>query len=1182
MPVSSDQISQMIYAQQMALSGQGAFAQGGPMAASAFGAMSPAAPWAVPMYNAPHAAAPYGENMAMRMASFGSNVVAPTAMAGMSMAAGLGAFGKLGGLFDPFGAALGGARAGWALGGGGALGAGLGMMGAAGAALPGFLAYKAMDVYGSAFTGGMHEQAGVNQMLRSNFRFYGGQGAYGRGFSTGQMGQVGGVMSQFANRDLSTSMSELSSLTAQGAQMGMFSGVRDVQQFSQKFRQMISTLKTIQGELGGTLTEAMQFMRNANSVGVFRNLDQFASQVRTAQGVTGMSQQQIFQTAGQGAQLSMMMGGRGAQGARGAVRMATSLGSARDLGVINDEALSDATGATGAEGLAALTGQLMQHTARFSRRAMGRYSIFGLSNAAGTGLDSGMVNQMLSGGLSISELSRSAHRNVGRMGRARAINNEGLLRGSLLEEGGLAGQISIMRAAIGDRVLDQGDDMASLWMQRRMGMSRPQAEIMMSLMRNQSTIAQREVETRAGSRQETRMREELQSHRSLDAFTAHLTQSMQEAAGIPEVKDMGRKFMTRMTQVTERVMNHLLGIAESTMTAGDRSAVNRMKLGIATEADAMRIQRMGATAATERATQAYDPSGRGLLETGMSVGEGFKARGVRVLDQRGTEEAFRRMNLARAGRVTGVDAESLERLTGGGSAAADRAIAAAIGAGGANGDYSRIYGALRRQGITGNAADAYIARNGLTGIEGGPREESMLGRIGAATGLSELFSSTRQERAAEWIAGGGHLRRNLQNSLEGIRLTDRDAARLAAQGGGQIQGGSLMRLLNEGGMRAGQKITRVMMGGREVSTGEVARTRDALSAQQGLSEENVNTVLQSEDFRGLMDRINAAGGNQNAMMREIEAARRSALQNRGATSREQLAMLSQMEDSIRRTGRVDRAMMVGSAADRRAYEEAKMSARQRATFLENVGGGHMQWLANRYNAVGTGESNDWSGLQAAESEMQRGLAHLSGRDYNNAMASITERANATGATEETRDMARALQQQVGFMRGRYQRLSGEGRGGRRGALREAFSSLTGGLVQDVEVNGRRLGRDQIMSALGRGGAMAEEVRNQLYMQTGGLGMDRSQFDSLITRAAQSGGKMDQTLIRDIERAADSQKAQEARSKAMEAQQRARDPLAAQQVDLLRSISGGISTLVANAAGVQQSVPQTTGTGGMSQ
>lgn len=1129
--ISSFQAQQMFAQQNAMFSGQMAYAQQiGHQVNPGMGGPPPPAPFFGGGAAAYGMGAQYGERGAYRAASFGHNVAMPIASAGLGVAAGMGMMGSVGSaLFDPFGSALSMGARGWAMGGGGAMGASMGMMGAAAGALPGYLAYKAADVYGGAFMGGVQDQIGMNSMLRQNFRHYGGQGAFNRGFGQQQMGAIGGMMANTARGDLSTSLQELTQITAMGAQNGQFNGARDVQQFTQKFRQMLNTLKTIQSELGGTLTEAAEFMRNANQVGVFRNLDRFASQVRTTSAATNMSQQQVMGLAATGQQISMSMGGRGAQGARGALRVATSLGSALDSGVINNELLSEATGGLqGGEAIQALTGRLMQHTAQFSRRAMGRYSIFGLSNSQGTGLDAAAVDAMLSGGTSVGELSRSAHRNVRGMGRARAINNEGLLRGSLLEQGGLAGQIGRMRMAIGDRVLDQGDDMASLWMQRRMRMSRPEAELMTSLMRNQGTIAQNEAESRFGSRDQVRLSANLQNTRSLDAFTAQLGHSIQEGLGVPEVREAGRRFVTKMSQMSERVMNHLLGIAENNMTAGDRASVGRMGLGRSTAEDVSRISRMMTMG--ERGA-AYDPSRRGIFETGRSVQDMFAARGVRVTGEADSMAAFRAMEDARRGLLTGsADVRGYANLMEGGRGT-DRLADALLMARG-SGDPSRVYQMVRRMGGTANAADAYAASRGFSELSAAPDSSSMIGR--ARGSLADLFGSTSEERAASWIASGGSYGRSL--------------------------GRQEMRAYNAVGNARYQTALRHgrandVIGDTGITVSEARNTRNLRRGVSGLDEEQVTAVLGSDAFRSSMDRISGMGGNRESINRELSLMQDAAMRATGAEKTTQLAMIRQMRENVARTGSVGREFMRGSTVNAGARDELYRNVGDRASFLSSLGG---KWASvgsefkasfNARNASGSRSADAYRQAEANYSTLVQNISQMSAPERTAELSRLT--GLGQNMSEQDRERLSQLRQDISSRGGSNDRLMGRGRRGQRGAGEEAYTLLTAGSVSSVNVGGRDMNTQQIRRALMRGGSQAESVAEQIYQQTGGLGMSRNEYVHNLIGSAN--GRLDQATANRIMEVGTGAQATEARRSGLERQQRERDPIAAQQLDVLREI-----------------------------
>jgi hypothetical protein len=271
MVLLSSQVQQQIYAQQMMMAQMG---QQATQLSAQMGTMPGMMPQMGMLGATQHAAGGvYGEQMAMRTMNAGRTAMG---IGGL----GLGVAGAMTGLpLDPFSAALSVGRAGFRMGGmaGGIAGAAMG-------AAPFMMATQAAGVYGGAFAGGMNQQAQLNSTLRSNFQQHGGGGAFGRGFSQGQMGQIGSVVSGEMRNNPFTSSQELNSLIGQGANSGMFTAVRDVEQFSKRFREMLDGLKKIQNELGGSLSDAMAFTRGANQLGVYSTAgkQQFATEMRDA------------------------------------------------------------------------------------------------------------------------------------------------------------------------------------------------------------------------------------------------------------------------------------------------------------------------------------------------------------------------------------------------------------------------------------------------------------------------------------------------------------------------------------------------------------------------------------------------------------------------------------------------------------------------------------------------------------------------------------------------------------------------------------------------------------------------------------------------------------------------------------------------------------------------------------
>lgn len=1168
---SSSYISSLIGQQQAQFSGQLAYAQqlSYPLQAAAAYGGTPPPPPPPPMPPPPMSlmgamdyaggGAIYGEQLAARAAGMGR--------VGLGLAGAAGGMGMAMAGLDPFSVALSAGRAagGMSLGG---IGAGLGA--GALAALPMFAAGKMVDVYTGAFTGGMQEQTALNSVLRNNFNFFGGRGTMGRGFDQAQMGQIGMGISSIARNDIFTSVSELNQLVGGGAEAGMMTGVRDVTEFSNKFRKMLDTLKTVQRELGGTLTEALSFARQSKQLGIFSGAGQvnFAQEMRTAEATTGLNRDQLFQLSAQGAQMSRAVGGYGRQGAIGALRTAETLGAAVQSGVVNEELLSEATGGlTGAEALQAAVGNMMQRTARFSRRSMGRFSHFAMSNEAGTGLDPEMLARFQAGDLTVGEVSGRAHRNVNRMGRARAMRQEGVLRGAMLEEGGLSGQIGMMRLMLGDRAMDQGDDVTNLVLRRRFNMSGSEADLMTTLMRNQGNIATQESVDRSLSTRQQALTTDLRENRSMDAFMRHLGHAVQEHTGVAEVREMGRRFVTRLSSIAERAMNDLLGITENQLSGQDLRSIQMISRGRGTAEDIQRIESALAGGAQAGMTGA-DAFRRGALQTGMSVGEILQSRGVsgvRQMSEHQLQSAVLRAQQARRGVLTdSADLSAFEQLESRGDSVLGDVARARFMASGTMGG-SRNYYQFMQGGQNANAMDAFLVSRGMQpgGLEigagallsrGGGGFMGAMGNAAAgylqggwsgALGAFRDYYTTDSERAISELASGGATARALD------AMGARDMGDIGTAAGMFFRGE-----LTPESVR-GRDVTLRRADQLRTAFGNVARNPEALSA-----------IVQSEEGRRILGGIAGAEGPE-SFIRGMGAFERYAA---GLEDPEQQAAAGMLLERMRQE------QAGGSLSDElreqlRAATINPEQARQMRTELAAQGAGYSN-LAERLRGVG-GAGRLGSGFGRIGEMLGRG-------DVRKAQDEILSQqfafARLDTGSDEYREIVEAMGQQGetgrAFMQAGSQvrqvmrDLTGRGR---RGATQQAETGLgliTGGTFNQMEITaqegGRRLTAAQVQRLVRRGSAegasesdraMAQRIMNQLR---GGMS-DVTGADELIEqwRGSLQGG-IDEGEAESLFRGATGNAAlQKRQQEALRDRQRQQDPLSTERNDILKNILAAI-------------------------
>jgi hypothetical protein len=1126
----------------------------------------------------------YGEQVAGRLANTGRTMMG---MAGL----GLGVAGALTGMpLDPFSAAISGGRMGFAAAGmGGAVG------GAALAAAP-FMAASAMaSVYGGAFHGGMQAQAQTNSVLRSSFNFQGGQGAMGRGFSQQQMGQVGNLIQQEVGRMPFSSSQEMNQLIMQGSESGMFSAVRDVESFTKRFRSMLDGLRKIQKELGGTLSEALQFTRGAQQLGIFTSGGRasFASEMRDTMTATGMDQTQLFSLAATGSMLSRATGGVGRQGALGAVRTARMLGNAVQTGAINPELLSEATGGLqGEEAIQAFTARSMQMTDRFSRTARGRYSLFSLSNTEGTGLDAAALSRFRAGDISVGSVMRDAHTRVNRMGRARALNQEGHLRGAMMEEGGLSGQLGMLRLQLGDRALEGGDDLAQLVIQRRTGASQQESRLLTSLMRNQTQIMNTEDVNRVAGRRDVERQQEIRMNRSLESFMANLEHGLQDMTGVTSARNLGRSFLTKLSSSVERAMNNFLGIEGQALNQGEQSAMIRMGSGMATSRDRQRLAFLGSdTASTDSLKDLFRESTSHSILSAMGIhtpqtyGAMMDSRGVNLRTMGARERATaERARVAAAAGV--INPESVEDMTGMQNLGARdtsgviRQMHLAQMAGGRNGVYSAFAG------TSANAVDAYAYRHGF-GLQ--------------AADFTQGTTGPNRARAIAEATGGGALAGAILGGVAGSALGPIGTV------GGALIGGALggmglggLEFLNTPETRQDRALGFIARGGHAGREAVGAVTRQQLQGRHGgggIAKQNVSfeqmalakalekdidpqtirTVLEGETFKNAIRRLPGMSGR--AASQELTSLEQ-AVSNMKDPEQQRAAgvMVEQLRRNMKKNnGRIG-AEWSEALNDRAKGDEARQMRvdmlsqyDKMSEALKNESGrGSMGALREAISSVGNAL---FSGGDKTFENVTGGTTASAAAISNMTPDELARVQDLIGGTEYGKNLISVGIQRQGAMK----QMSGAGRRGRAGAADSIFGAATGNSLgeMDLQLGGRDLSKRNQAQVLyrefQRGGKGADELEKQVAQKLKAMGVEnaaenihtvRTSIESDKKVTAEEGGKLFDKLAFDE----DLQKVQ--REGVKRAQEKA-DPLGVQRNDLLGKILSAVNnttTAVAEAAG----------------
>lgn len=446
----------------------------------------------------------------------------------------------------------------------GAYGAGGGLMGGAAAGL-GVAAAAAIPMAAMSYAGGqVMAGAGQQQNFNSNMRSaFGFNQPFGQGFSTSQMGAIGsdirGMAGQVGGGGEMSSFRELASLATNMGRMGMGTGIRDVQQFRQKFTEMVQTVKTIATELGTSLEQAQQAMAAMRGSGVFRNADQvkMATQMRNYSVAGGVATAELTSMASIGSQISRSVGGRGNAGAFAGMRTLGTIGSALQQGVLSDEDIYNATGMYGAEGRQALATRQMENSAGFLKSNKGRYFLASIAGANGQ-LDAGSVSSWMGGGMDVEETRGQAHKNLRGIGRANFIRNEGRLRGAAMEKfGGLMPAMAMQQWAQGKGVdINNMGDREMLFASRQLGMGMDEMEATLKEARNLPALMNSQ-QTEQQIDQSLRQVATRRRSQGIEGMKRQFEQAKEKVQG--GLQQLGADFYTQTSDMMERWINKMSG-----------------------------------------------------------------------------------------------------------------------------------------------------------------------------------------------------------------------------------------------------------------------------------------------------------------------------------------------------------------------------------------------------------------------------------------------------------------------------------------------------------------------------------------------------------------------------------------------------------------------------------------------
>ena len=318
---------------------------------------------------------------------------------------------------------------------------GLGLAGGALGLAPVFAAEAMVGAIGEDI--GHRQQLG-NFLEASSFRYATGAGQdidshFGAGFNPQARARITGDMMATARADKSVSFDDLHSILQSGTEMGMFRGAQDAEDFSQKFKDLTNTVKTVTRTLHQTLEEGMRTIRELKDQG-FDTPEQMRHAVSTADilgTASGRTAAEMLSVGRQGAEMVRGTGIDMGVGSQMMQRTMSFVDQMHQSGILSEEQVRQAGGA------GQLAQSMMGQSINFMQSRVGRGMMMGMTGPGGQ-FDPGAFNNFTGGSMDLMDVARSAMRSTPTSGDyiGQVINREANMRALSEQHGGMGIQMA--------------------------------------------------------------------------------------------------------------------------------------------------------------------------------------------------------------------------------------------------------------------------------------------------------------------------------------------------------------------------------------------------------------------------------------------------------------------------------------------------------------------------------------------------------------------------------------------------------------------------------------------------------------------------------------------------------------------------------------------------------------------
>lgn len=311
----------------------------------------------------------------------------------------------------PMGSAIGGAIGGVM---GAALGpAGMAIGGAVGSFAGSMLGYAGADAFGDVVA----QRRAMNSFLESSsFRYVSAGNAMadprmGGGMSASSRREATNFTRDMSFKDVNVDFQDLSNILQGSTDLGMLSGIKDMESFKKKFKDIVEGVKVVSKTLGTTLQEGLQVMKDMKAINIDASqMSNVAFQASAIGKASGRTASEIVGIGLQGAELFKGTGIEAKIGYQSNVMNMASIRSARDAGILSQESIIQAGGEE------ALAHRMTAGGLGFMQSNAGRGfgGTFFNPSMGPAGFDrASYMKASMDGGLSMSEMAQRSAQNLG-------------------------------------------------------------------------------------------------------------------------------------------------------------------------------------------------------------------------------------------------------------------------------------------------------------------------------------------------------------------------------------------------------------------------------------------------------------------------------------------------------------------------------------------------------------------------------------------------------------------------------------------------------------------------------------------------------------------------------------------------------------------------------------------------